>query len=63
MNGDVITPGLFGTLIVIFNRRLGVAIHRSYVERGGKDYGVWFRRGVFIFVGLLLTCLSFLYDR
>ena len=59
MNTELILISCAGVLIVILNEPLGEALYRARLGMGDRDYGVWSYRGPLIFLGLLLTCLSF----
>ncbi len=62
MNTNIVILGCAGTLMVILNEPIGKAFHRANLAMGGRDYGLWSYRAPLIFIGLLLTCLSFFRD-
>jgi hypothetical protein len=60
---DIVILSCAGTLMVILNKPLGKALYRANLELwGGRDYGLWSYRAPIIFIGILLTCLSFFSD-
>lgn len=59
MTPNIIILSCIGTLMVILNKLLGKALYRSRLALGDRDYGICAYRGPLIFIGILLTCLSF----
>ena len=63
MNTKIVVLSCLGTLMVILNKPVGEWLYQTNDERGERDGGVWFYRGMLILVGLCLTALSFsVYD-
>jgi len=61
LNAKLVILSCAGTLMVILNKSLAKALHWFDVELYGRERGgIAFYRGAFIFIGVVLTCLSFL---
>ncbi|MDT5272193.1 MAG: hypothetical protein QOH49_4379 [Acidobacteriota bacterium] len=59
MSPNIVILSLVGTLMVILNKPIGVTLYRARLGLGDKDNGVWSFRIPTLFIGVLLTCLSF----
>jgi hypothetical protein len=60
MRATIFVFSCLGVLIVFLSKPAGKALNNWQMKTAGVDTGEWFYRLSFMFIGVLLTCLSFL---
>lgn len=60
MRATIFAFSCLGLLIVFLSKPAGRALNNWQIKMAGVDTGEWFYRLAFMFIGVLLTCLSFL---